>query len=63
MFDKSPNEFIRSYRLYNAVIKIKEDGASVSEAAFSVGFNSLPYFSKCFQQEFGYLPSEILNKD
>ncbi len=63
MFDKSPNEFIRSYRLYKAVIKIKEDGASVSEAAFSVGFNSLPYFSKCFQQEFGYLPSEILNKD
>lgn len=60
LFSKSPNEFIRSYRLQKAAKRIIEEGANVSEAAFASGFNSLPYFTKCFQKEFGKLPSDLI---
>jgi DNA-binding response OmpR family regulator len=55
---QSPNQFIRSQRLKEAARLIREDYQTVSEAAYLVGFNSLSYFSKCFQEEFGKLPSE-----
>ncbi|NOX90643.1 MAG: response regulator [Calditrichaeota bacterium] len=60
LFNKSPNEFIRSFRLQKAAKSIIEEGANVSEAAFACGFNSLPYFTKCFQKEFGKLPSDLI---
>jgi len=60
LFNKSPNEFIRSFRLQKAAKCIIEEGANVSEAAFASGFNSLPYFTKCFQKEFRKLPSELI---
>jgi AraC-like DNA-binding protein len=58
MTGQSPNQFIRSQRLKEAARLIREDYQTVSEAAYLVGFNSLSYFSKCFQEEFGKLPSE-----
>ena len=61
LFNKSPNEFLRSFRLQKAAKSIIEDGMNVSEAAFACGFNSLPYFTKCFQKEFGKLPSDLTN--
>ena len=60
LFRKSPNEFIRSFRLQKAAKDIIEQGINVSEAAFASGFNSLPYFTKCFQKEFGKLPSDLI---
>ncbi|HSW53579.1 MAG TPA: helix-turn-helix domain-containing protein [Ignavibacteriaceae bacterium] len=38
--------------------KRKEKG-NVSEVAYSVGFSSPSYFSRCFKEEFGYPPSDI----
>jgi signal transduction histidine kinase/DNA-binding response OmpR family regulator/ligand-binding sensor domain-containing protein len=55
---QSPNQFIRSKRLKEAARLIREEQQTVSEAAYQSGFNSLSYFSKCFQEEFGKLPSE-----
>jgi signal transduction histidine kinase/AraC-like DNA-binding protein len=55
---QSPNQFIRSQRLKEAAHLIREEQQTVSEAAYQSGFNSLSYFSKCFQEEFGKLPSE-----
>ena len=55
---QSPNRFIRSQRLKEAARLIREEQQNVSEAAYQVGFNSLSYFSKCFREEFGKLPSE-----
>lgn len=55
---QSPNQFIRSQRLKEAARLIREEQQTVSEAAYLSGFNSLSYFSKCFKEEFGKLPSE-----
>jgi DNA-binding response OmpR family regulator len=54
----SPNQFLRSFRLKEAGRLIREEQHGVSEAAYKVGFNSLSYFSKCFQEQFGILPSD-----
>jgi AraC-like DNA-binding protein len=36
-------------------------GASVADAAYSVGFLSLSYFAKCFRAQFGITPSDVLD--
>ena len=35
---------------------------NVSEVCFAVGFNSLPYFSKIFNEAFGTSPSDARKK-
>ncbi|MFA7287944.1 MAG: two-component regulator propeller domain-containing protein [Melioribacteraceae bacterium] len=60
LLNKSPNEFIRHFRLQKALKLITEDGKNVSEAAFESGFNSVSYFSKCFTDQFGKNPSELI---
>lgn len=60
VFNKSPNQFIRSYRLeYAKQLITKNKSLSLSEIAYEVGFTSPAYFSKCFHDEFGYAPSDI----
>lgn len=54
---KSPNNFIRSFRLIKAKQMITSQKMSVSEAAYSSGFNNLSYFAKCYKEEFGESPS------
>ena len=54
----SPNSFIREVRLKNAVKLIETQKGNISEIAYETGFNNPSYFSKCFQQKFGILPSE-----
>ncbi|AWV98205.1 hybrid sensor histidine kinase/response regulator transcription factor [Arcticibacterium luteifluviistationis] len=56
----SPNEFIRKFRLEKAEMYLKEGTKSVSEIALEVGYESLSYFSKRFQQEYGCSPSEYI---
>lgn len=54
----SATEFIRKIRLQQAAQLAQENTLTVSEIAYQVGFESLSYFSKSFQEEFGMLPSE-----
>ena len=53
----SPTEFIREFRLKRATELIEKHWGNISEIAFETGFGSPSYFSKCFQKQFGILPS------
>ncbi|HEX7014174.1 MAG TPA: nickel-binding protein [Cyclobacteriaceae bacterium] len=53
----SPNSFIKEYRLDKALKLLSRRVESISQIAFETGFNSASYFSRCFQETFGILPS------
>lgn len=56
----SPSDFIRAVRLRCAAERLRKGDKSVSQVAFEVGFGSnKSYFSKCFKEQFGKLPSEF----
>jgi signal transduction histidine kinase/ligand-binding sensor domain-containing protein/AraC-like DNA-binding protein len=52
------SEFIRNMRLKRAANLLKESQLSVEEISYRTGFNSPPYFTKCFKVLFGKTPSE-----
>jgi DNA-binding response OmpR family regulator/anti-sigma regulatory factor (Ser/Thr protein kinase) len=56
---ETPVAFLRTQRLKRAAELILENEGTISEIAFRVGFNHLSYFSKCFMDQFGKLPSEF----
>jgi len=58
---QSSSEFIRTYRLNRAAELIKKKSATVAEIAYDVGFNNPSYFTECFKQYFGQLPSGFHN--
>lgn len=53
----SGNEYVRKIRL-NHASRMLSNGYSVSETAYSCGFNDIVYFRKCFKNEFGVSPSQ-----
>jgi len=57
---KSPNTFIKEYRLNEALTLLNKKAGNISEIAFETGFSSPSYFSKCFQKRYGHLPSDYL---
>jgi signal transduction histidine kinase/ligand-binding sensor domain-containing protein/DNA-binding response OmpR family regulator len=57
---KSPSRFIRTYRLNAARKMMADQQGNISEIAYSVGFSSPIYFSKCFKEEFGCTPTEFI---
>lgn len=58
--NKTTNGFIQDFRLKKAIKLLQRKDKSISEIAFETGFNSPAYFSKCFQQRYGLLPSVFL---
>jgi signal transduction histidine kinase/DNA-binding response OmpR family regulator len=55
----SPVELIRTARLKKAKRMIETTDMSVSEIAYSVGFTSPSYFTKCFKEYFNQNPNEV----
>lgn len=60
LLDKSPNELIREFKLIRAKELLDQKFGNVSEVAYATGFSNLSYFSKAFKEQFGVLPSEVL---
>ena len=53
------NEFIRKVKLEKAKQIIESSQLTMSEVCYKVGFSSPSYFTKCFKDYFGVLPSEL----
>lgn len=58
--NKSPIQLISSVRLHRAKELIHLQKYNISEISYLVGFTSPSYFSKCFKNEFGLSPSDLL---
>ena len=52
-------EFIRKVRLERAKQLIETGNTNINDVCFAVGFSTPSYFSKCFKNEFGVLPTQI----
>jgi signal transduction histidine kinase/DNA-binding response OmpR family regulator/ligand-binding sensor domain-containing protein len=59
----SMNELIRNFRLQKAGQLLASEWGSVSQIAFEVGFSNMSYFTKCFKDHFGTVPSDYHPKD
>lgn len=55
----SAMEFLKDQRLKTAANLLKRGDLSISDVAYSVGFNDLSHFSKSFKAKFGFSPSDF----
>lgn len=56
----STSEYIRVYRLGEAVKLLKTGQYNIDEVGHMVGFNTHSYFSRCFKQHFNQSPKQYL---
>jgi len=61
-FHDTPKVYIRTQRLEKAYLLFKNNYSSVADVAYSVGFNSLSYFCKCFKDQYNVSPSQVIRK-
>ncbi len=59
---KGLSRFLKEYRLEKALIALNTQKDNISRIAFENGFNSLAYFSKCFEEAYGIRPSAYLKE-
>ncbi len=62
LLSQSPNQLVRSMRLQRAKDLIERDAGTISEIAYTVGFGSPAYLTKCFHEQFGVVPSQVKRK-
>ena len=55
---RSPKFFLKHYRLLKALHLMDKQNSNISEIAYNTGFSSPTFFSKCFQEVYGILPSK-----
>jgi len=58
---QSPLDFLNTFRLKTSCNLLRNTDKSITEIAFSCGFNHLSYFSKLFIKNFGCTPREYRN--
>lgn len=56
-------EFLRNIRLEEAARLIRENKVSISQVAYTVGFNSQSHFSMMFKKHFGVSPTAFLEQN
>ena len=57
LFGQSPSDLIRRMRVEEGERLLTESSATVTDVAYAVGFNSLSYFCRCFQEAYGVTPA------
>lgn len=62
VINKTPSDFIRIIRLNHAAQLLKNKDSNIVEAAYTAGFNSPSYFTKCFKQHFKMTPTEFVEQ-
>lgn len=55
----SARDFVRYLRLHRGMDLLKRNAGTIAEVAYTVGFASPAYFTKCFHEQFGYPPNEV----
>ncbi len=60
--NETPVHFIKQIRLKRAKQILETNKFYISEVAFMCGFNSVKYFRRCFQKEYGLTPTEFSKK-
>ncbi|MCM1386520.1 MAG: AraC family transcriptional regulator [Bacillus sp. (in: Bacteria)] len=58
----TPAEYIRRLRLSKSVLKLRDEGCQVIEAAMMCGFDSVDGYQRAFRREFGCNPYEYLRR-
>jgi signal transduction histidine kinase/DNA-binding response OmpR family regulator len=58
---KSASHYVRTVRLTKAKKMIEGEKGNISEISYLVGFSSPAYFTRCFKEEFGYPPSNLID--
>lgn len=59
IFGNTPNDLIQTIRLKKAAeLLLNNEGKTISEIAYEVGFSSSRYFTQCFKNHFGTTPSK-----
>ncbi|WP_321413792.1 AraC family transcriptional regulator [uncultured Desulfobacter sp.] len=61
VYGVTPFEYLRNHRLQTAMQLLQSGEINVTEAALSVGYANLSYFSKAFKTMFGVPPGEFLH--
>lgn len=59
---QTPSDYVRLIRLKRAVKLFNEGETRINEVCYMTGFNSPSYFSKCFQQQFGEVPTMYVKR-
>jgi AraC-like DNA-binding protein len=54
----STTEFLRKERIKMAASLLKKPNITIAEIAYSVGFNDVSYFIRCFKEIYNCTPSE-----
>ncbi len=55
---KTPNNYIRDYRMEAACQLLEDETLTVAEVAYKVGFSDPFYFGTCFKRQYGITPSK-----
>jgi signal transduction histidine kinase/DNA-binding response OmpR family regulator len=56
---ETPSQFLRTIRLKRAAEMLRAKSDNVTQISYAVGFRNLPYFIKCFKEQFGVTPGQF----
>ncbi|MDF2776105.1 MAG: hypothetical protein K0S86_5606, partial [Geminicoccaceae bacterium] len=57
LFELAPSDLIRSMRIAAGARLLESRLGTVADVAYAVGFNSVAYFRRCFQETYGVTPA------